>query len=120
MKKALACIAFVAAGHAHAMFGADEIIGQASATFTTGNDLYAMAPTLRLAYVRAVTDALMLTRSDLFPAPCLPEQVTLGQLDSVVYQSLVQDPATRHHPAQFLTYKALRKAFPCSSSPPPR
>ncbi len=44
---------------------------------------------------------------------CVPEQATAGQLVDIMCQYLENNPNSRHHRADFLTFNALFEAFPC-------
>ncbi len=46
---------------------------------------------------------------------CVPENVTTGQTADVIVRFLEQNPARRHEGAVWLSFAALREAFPCPS-----
>lgn len=55
--------------------------------------------------------------ANLFPEPtgiCIPEAVTAGQAQKVVVKYLQDHPAELHQPRGFLTWWAMRDAFPCA------
>ena len=60
-----------------------------------------------LGYISAVVDSY----SGIFICP--PGTITGGQVQDIVKNYLVQNPATRHQGASLLAYNAMVEFFPC-------
>ena len=92
----------------------------ASANWLTGNDLLARCESensydLRecIGYLRGVMDAHVALREweGFMPKYCIPEGVTLGQIEAIVVKRLKENPERRHLIASSLVLNALNNAF---------
>ena len=108
------------------------VFSLASRAETSGNDLQAACrgrnQSYCLGYIEGATDAqgawqwIMSTRlrPELEPsAPlyCIPDEVTLDQMQQVVMKYLRDNPASLHRSAEVLIRAALNDAFPCVCGP---
>jgi hypothetical protein len=88
----------------------------AAASFKSGNELLQECTeppvSLCFGYIEAVTDALVRNSLNGYEA-CVPQEVTVGQLQNIVVQYLRQDPRDRHLGAIGLVAHAISNAFPC-------
>ena len=83
---------------------------------TTGNELLKVCPardkTTCTTYINGWVEGIIVPKS-LTKLICIPEGVTLGQLTDVFLNYLRAHPEERHEGASFLTFRAMKKAFPC-------
>lgn len=78
----------------------------------TGNDLHRWCSGTRLmvlGYVSGVTDMTGFLRDPV----CLPDSVTMGQINDVVCKWIDDNPKERNRKGAQVTLMALRDAWPC-------
>lgn len=66
-------------------------------------------------YVAGVIDsyAFLADAKNLENRICIPEEVAIEQLQSIVIEHLNQHPKDLHNAASYIVLAAIRKAFPC-------
>jgi Rap1a immunity proteins len=93
--------------------------------FETGKDLMSQcsSATARaecLGYIRGTADTLLLYAAAKGSAPfCIPQGVTVDQMQDAVVTFLEKRQAQWHEGAAGLIFAALVKAWPCQSAQPP-
>ena len=94
-------------------------VSKSHGDFFTGNklkdafdDKNSFGEVLAGGYVAAIYDVLSVTNINGFKA-CIPNSVTLGQLEDVTKKFLSDHPEKLHYGASGLVASALYEAFPC-------
>ena len=103
MKKLLLCMALCATTTANAAFmTGNELLRHM-------NDTNYFGQGHALGYVMGVSDVFT------GESHCLPPGVNAGQVMDVVKNFLINNPETRHRPADVIVYAVLKNSFPCAN-----
>lgn len=86
----------------------------AHATYFTGNELLEMLDS-KSAHERGMAHGIIIGVTDLIDgrSACIPEGVTVGQLNAIVADSLRKSPALLHYRASWQVSTTLLDTFPC-------
>lgn len=107
MKRAVLCVALVAASGAHAYFkDGNKLLSELKDN--TGTNIF---PAIGMGYITGVADALYGITN------CPPANVTAGQVTDMVRNYLDNTPAIRHLPANQVVSHVLKSVWPCPATP---